>query len=73
MEIIERYALKLSQVGSKLVIVSAADRVIEQLGITGVTEVVGQENVYPSDEWLGATLERAYADARAWVDQRVDS
>jgi SulP family sulfate permease len=73
MEIIERYALKLSQVGSKLVIVSAADRVIEQLVITGVTEVVGEENVYPSDEWLGATLERAYADARAWVDQRVDS
>jgi hypothetical protein len=44
--------------------------VIEQLAITGVTEIVGQENIYPSDEWVGATLTRARADAVSWVDQR---
>lgn len=67
MEVIARYAEKLAAVGSKLVIVSAADRVIEQLAITGVTDLIGQENVYPADEWLGATLTRAHADARSWV------
>lgn len=67
MEVIQRYATKLALVGSKLVIVSASDRVLEQLAITGVTDVVGTENVYPADEWLGATLARAYDDAQTWV------
>lgn len=67
MEIISRYARKLKQVNSKLVIVSAADRVIEQLSITGVTDLIGAENLYPSDEWLGATLARAHHEAEAWV------
>jgi SulP family sulfate permease len=68
MEIISRYALKLIAVGSKLMIVSAAPRVIEQLSITGVTDLIGADNVYPSDEWLGATLARAHQDAQAWLD-----
>jgi len=70
MEVIARYAGKLVGVGSKLVIVSAADRVVEQLEVTGVTAMIGQENVYPADEWLGATLTRAQADALAWVSAR---
>lgn len=67
MEIITRYAIKLRGVDSKLVIVSAADRVIEQLSVTGATDVIGSENIYPTDEWLGATIERAHTDAVAWV------
>jgi SulP family sulfate permease len=70
MEVISRYGSQLRDADSKLVIVSAADRVIEQLAITGVTEIVGPENIYPSDEWVGATLTRARADAVSWVDQR---
>jgi SulP family sulfate permease len=69
MEVLERYATKLALAGSKLVIVSASDRVLEQLQVTGVTDVVGTENVYPADEWLGATLTRAYADAQTWVSR----
>ncbi len=69
MEVIQRYATKLVLVRSKLVIVSASDRVLEQLRVTGVTDVVGTENVYPADEWLGATLTRAYADAQTWVSR----
>lgn len=70
MEVISRYALRLRQEESKLVIVSAADRVIEQLSVTGVIDIIGSESVYPSDEWLGATLSRAYGDASAWVSER---
>ena len=73
MEIISRYARKLRQVESKLMIVSAADRVIEQLSITGVTDLIGAENLYPSDEWLGATLTRAHQDAETWVESRKGS
>lgn len=71
MEVISLYAIKLRKVDSRLVIVSASPRVIEQLTITGVTDIIGAEHVYPSDEWLGATLARAHQDASAWVEAQT--
>lgn len=70
MDVLRRYAEALRGVGSKLVIVSANDRIIEQLAITGITAVIGDENVYPGDERVGATVERARLDAVAWVEAR---
>ena len=63
MDVLRRYAEALAAAGSKLVIVSANERIIEQLSVTGITEVIGDENVYPGDERVGATIERASADA----------
>ena len=37
--------------------------------MTGVTDVVGAENIYTGDERVGATLKRAYADAQTWIEQ----
>ena len=71
MEVISRYALQLRAADSKLVIVSAAERVIEQLAVTGVTDIVGADSIYPSDEWVGATLARAHADATTWLSSRT--
>ncbi|MBK9179456.1 MAG: SulP family inorganic anion transporter [Acidimicrobiales bacterium] len=68
MDVLYRYAQALAAVGSKLVIVSANERIIEQLTVTGITEVIGAENVYPGDERVGATVGRAYADALSWVE-----
>lgn len=68
MEVLARYARRLERVGSKLVLVSADHRVIEQLTVTGVTAIVGKENIYPADEWLGGTLKRAHADALQWIE-----
>ena len=72
--VLERYARALAAIDSKLVIVSAGKQVREQLRVTGVTEVVGEENIYAGDERVTATLKRAYADATAWVqhNQRAD-
>ena len=39
----------------------------EQLAISGITDVVGPEWIYRGDERVGATLQRAEADAAAWV------
>ena len=61
MDALRRYAESLDQVGSKLVIVSANERIIEQLAITGITAVIGEHNVYPGDERVGATIARAEA------------
>jgi sulfate permease, SulP family len=70
MEVLARYARRLDQVGSKLMLVSADDRVIEQLRVTGVTAIVGEENIYPADEWLGGTLKRAHEEALTWIRAR---
>lgn len=67
MDVLRRYAEELDGASSKLVIISADRRIHEQLAVTRVTEVVGSENIYTSDEWVGATLKRAYTDANEWV------
>lgn len=67
MDVLRRYAEALSAAGSKLVIVSANERIIEQLAVTGVTAVIGEVNVYPADERVGAAVAAAVADAEAWI------
>ena len=70
MDVLRRYATSLNEVGSKLVIVSANERIQEQLAVTGITDVIGPSNVYEGDERVGATVLRAYEDAVAWVASR---
>ena len=67
MDVLRRYAEELNSANSKLVLISADERIHEQLAVTRVTAAVGSENIYTSDEWIGATLKRAYADAQDWV------
>jgi sulfate permease, SulP family len=68
MDVLHRYARSLEAAGSKLVIVSVNERITEQLAVTGITGVIGADNVYPGDERVGAALKRAYTDALAWVE-----
>ena len=72
MDVLRRYALALAATGSKLVIVSAGARIQDQLRVTGLTDVLGPENVYAGDERVGATLKHAYAEAESWIaDQKT--
>jgi sulfate permease, SulP family len=70
LEVLRRYAVSLTAVGSTLELVSVSDRVFEQLEIAGVTQVIDADDVYLGDERVGATLLRAHADAVAWVGTR---
>ena len=67
MDVLLRYAQELNAASSKLVIISADERIHEQLAVTRVTAAVGSENIYTSDEWVGSTLKRANSDALGWV------
>jgi hypothetical protein len=60
--------MRLSRWPTSESIVSANERIQEQLRVTGITDVIGESSVYPGDERVGATLVRAYEDARAWVE-----
>ena len=44
-------------------LVSANENMHEQLKVAGVADVVGDENIYTSDEWVGKTVKGAYEDA----------
>jgi SulP family sulfate permease len=70
MDVLRRYALSLQEVGSKLVIVSDSDRILEQLVVTNITATIGASNVYAGDERVGATVLRAYEDAVRWVSEQ---
>jgi sulfate permease, SulP family len=71
MDVLHRYAESLKGQDSKLVIVSASERIQEQLAVTGIINLIGADNVYEGDERVGATVKRAHADATAWVEERL--
>ncbi len=68
MDVLLRYAEALRYQESKLMLVSASENIHEQLAVARVTSVVGSQNIYTSDEWVGRTLKQAYRDATEWVD-----
>ena len=68
MDVLARYAQDLDAVRSKLVLVSADENLLEQFEVTGVTEAVGDGNIYGTDERVGATVKQAHQDATDWVE-----
>ncbi|MEN8042103.1 MAG: SulP family inorganic anion transporter [Actinomycetota bacterium] len=70
MEVVSRYAESLIASDSKLVLVYSHPRVRDQLNAMGVTDLLGAENLYESDEWLGTTAIRAHDDALEWIRER---
>jgi SulP family sulfate permease len=72
MDVLLRYSQSLAAVESKLVVVSTNERIDEQLGVMGITSVIGTENVYAGDHRVGAAVRRAHDDAVAWVEAHRD-
>jgi sulfate permease, SulP family len=70
MDVLHRYATALAAADCKLVLSSVSDRVLEQLLVAGVTDVIAADDLYPGDERVGATLERVHRDALDWVVSR---
>ncbi|UBH05359.1 hypothetical protein K8P10_000870 [Leucobacter sp. Psy1] len=66
---IRGYAVELQSGGADLMIVGVAERLDEQLRLTGVAEVVGEENIFRASSRLGDSLREAIAEAgrrREW-------
>jgi SulP family sulfate permease len=70
MDVLNRYATALAAADSKLVLSSVSDRVMEQLRVAKVTDIVDADDLYLGDERVGATLQRAHDDALIWVASR---
>lgn len=69
MEVLYRYGEALDAAGSQLMIVSATERIQEQLAVTGVADIIGDDKIYSTDQLVGRTVRAAHADAIAWVEE----
>ena len=56
MDVLLKYATALRDQDSDLMLVSEDENMHEQLVVGGVADVVGDENIYTSDEWVGKTV-----------------
>ena len=65
--VLSRYARALRDADSKLVIVSAGQRVRRQLAASGLEELIGIKNIYRGRQRIAAAVQDAYADAQAWI------
>ncbi len=72
MDVLSRYASSLLEVDSKLALIYADERVHDQLIATGVAGLLGSENIYTSDEWVGSTVVRAHEEATAWLNENLN-
>jgi SulP family sulfate permease len=70
MDVLHRYATALAAADSKLKLASVSDRVLEQLRVARITDVIDADDLYLGDERVGATLTRAHDEALTWVNAR---
>jgi SulP family sulfate permease len=65
--LLERFARKLHAGGNKLMLVGVEPRVRRELDLTGITRLIGTENVFESTANVGGPLNEALIAANEWV------
>jgi SulP family sulfate permease len=65
--VLQRYALALQARGGRLMLAGVEARAREQLTRTGLLKIIGEENVFPPTDQLGAAVNHAVAAAHAWL------
>jgi sulfate permease, SulP family len=70
---LERYAGKLQAEGNKLMLVGVEPRVRRALDRTGVTNLIGEENLFASTSSLGGPLNEALIAANEWVARKIEN
>lgn len=71
-DILSRYASRLNEVGSKLVIVTDNPRIRRQIQMTGAMAAIGEGNIYLGTEWVGRTVRLARDEALGWIREHRD-
>jgi len=68
-ELLRTYVGDLHRADSTLKLVVGNAQVLRQLTDEGIVTLLGVQNVYLGNEWLGATVRRAYDDAKSQIKQ----
>jgi len=69
-DVLRRFAGQLREVEGTLKVVAAEAAVIARLDAGGLAADIGPENIYKGNEWIGATVRRAYDDASSEIEAR---
>ena len=67
LNVIERYAEKLQEHESKLMLAGMSKPARDQMHQTGMYEKIGSENIFRQTDVVGESLTEAYKQAAAWV------
>lgn len=67
--VLRRYAEALRARDGRLMLVGVEASALDQLARSGALTVIGEENVFPATEELGAAMNQAAAKAYAWLGQ----
>ena len=70
---LERYARKLQAGGNKLMLVGVEPRVRREFDRTGVTSLLGEENIFASSSSIGGPLNEALTAANEWVTRKTEN
>jgi SulP family sulfate permease len=70
---LERYARKLQAGGNKLMLIGVEPRVRREFDRTGVTSLLGEENIFASSSSLGGPLQEALRVANEWVTRKTEN
>lgn len=67
-KVVARYAERLADADSTLMLTGVSERVMRQLRDTGTMEVIGDANVFAATQVLTESTRQAVASATAWVE-----
>ncbi|MCA9981588.1 MAG: SulP family inorganic anion transporter [Anaerolineales bacterium] len=67
LKVLTKYALKLHERESKLLLTGLEPYVVEQMERTGVLRTIGRENIFPATEGIGMALLQGVAAGEAWL------
>lgn len=70
---LQRYAQSLQKRHGRLIMTGISPAVRRQLERTNAIDVFGEENIYPPDEIIFASMEKALAEAKAWLIEQNGS
>ena len=70
---LERYARKLQAGGNKLMLIGVEPRVRREFDRTGVTSLLGEENIFASSSSLGGPLREALTAANEWITRKSEN
>jgi SulP family sulfate permease len=65
--VLQRYAQAIQAHGGRLLLAGVEQRARDQLARTGLLGIIGEENVFPPTEQLGAAVNSAVAAGHAWL------
>jgi SulP family sulfate permease len=71
-EFAEKFVPKVHASGNQFMLCNVTNEVLEQIRVTELYEIIGEENIFLSSPVIGASLEEAWNAAEKWISERQE-